>query len=234
MFFEKNNWVKISGLVNEDIAKLLYLHTIHETQRLNYIDTKLGVDNYDEEIWGTFRDPMSPGDFGKYGDPIMDSLMQFVMPKIEECTGLELDPNYTYHRLYTSGTELVKHIDRVSCEVSVTLCLGYDVSNVDGNVYPDYDWPMFIKETDRDLPVHMKPGDALIYRGDLLEHWREPFIGVNHCQVFLHYNNKNTQYTASVFDGRPLLGLPPSHRTVDYYDFMKSQKTQKVKIKIID
>ena len=48
----------------------------------------------------------------------------------------------------------------------------------------------------------------LIYRGDLLEHWRDFFNGENHAQVFLHYNNAKTKKGQSnLYDERIHLGL---------------------------
>jgi len=71
---------------------------------------------------------------------------------------------------------------------------------------------MFIKEPNgKEIPVHMKPGDMIIYRGCELEHWREPYWGKNHAQVFLHYNEKGGQYDIPN-DGRPLLGMPGTFR----------------------
>jgi len=58
----------------------------------------------------------------------------------------------------------------------------------------------------------MKPGDMLIYRGDEVEHWREPLMGNNHAQAFLHYNEKEGKYNIP-YDGRPLLGMPGSFRS---------------------
>ena len=80
-------------------------------------------------------------------------------------------------------------------------------------MYPDYDWEIYVETADgRELPIHMKPGDMLIYRGDIVEHWREPFIGKNHAQVFMHYNDKSNQL-APIYDGRPMLGLPDSFKS---------------------
>jgi len=71
---------------------------------------------------------------------------------------------------------------------------------------------MFVKEKNgKEIPVHMKPGDMIIYRGCELEHWREPYWGKNHAQVFLHYNEKGGQYDIP-FDGRPMLGMPATMR----------------------
>ena len=49
----------------------------------------------------------------------------------------------------------------------------------------------------------------LIYLGQELEHWREPFQGNECAQVFLHYNNvKSKNAKENVFDTRKHVGLP--------------------------
>ena len=214
-FFEENGWVKIDKYIDENMANLLYHHIQLEAQRLSYFEEN--AIEVDEDIHGTFTDSQASGDFSKYGDPIFDTLLSIGTEKICELTGKDLVPTYSYHRLYTQGTELKRHKDRPSCEISTTLCVGYDNSNVDTSKYPDWDWPMFVgpisgeKGTDG-MPIHMKPGDMLIYRGDAVEHWREPLWGNNHAQVFLHYNEKEGQYDIP-YDGRPLLGMPFTFRS---------------------
>ena len=193
------------------MANLLYHHTQLEASRLNYLETNNLPHSLDVD--GEFTDKQAPGDFSKYGDPIMDTLLSLSLEQMQTLTGKELVPTYSYHRLYTTGTELKRHKDRVSCEISTTLCLGYDVKNVDLQKYPDWDWPMFIREKNgRETAVHMKPGDMIIYRGCELEHWREPFWGNNHAQVFLHYNEKGGPFDIP-YDGRPLLGMSDKYRS---------------------
>ena len=210
-FFEEHHWVKIDRFIDQNMANLLYHHVQLNAARLNYLDEAL-KGQYDEDYFGTFTDNQAPGDFSKYGDPIMDALLSISTEQMCTLTGKELIPTYSYHRLYTTGTELKRHKDRPSCEISTTLCLGYDASNVDASKYPDWDWPMFVKEDNgKEIPVHMKPGDMIIYRGCNVEHWREPYWGKNHAQVFMHYNDKNGPY-AIANDGRPVLGLPGSFR----------------------
>ena len=219
-FFEENGWVKIENYIDTNMANLLYHHIQLEAQRLAYLE-----DNsmeYDENNYGTFGDTQAPGDFSKYGDPIFDALLSLGTEKLSELTGKDLIPTYSYHRLYTMGTELKRHKDRPSCEISTTLCIGYDNSNVDASKYPDWDWPMYVGPKDGEkgtdgMPIHMKPGDMLIYRGDVVEHWREPLWGQNHAQVFLHYNEKEGQYNIP-YDGRPLLGMPSTFRTQESLD----------------
>ena len=216
-FFQENGWVKIDKYIDNNMANLLYHHVQLEVKRLSWFEEN-SIEVADD-IHGTFSDTQAPGDFSKYGDPIFDALLSLGTEKMCELTGKDLIPTYSYHRLYTQGTELKRHKDRPSCEISTTLCLGYDNSNVDANKYPDWDWPMYVGPKDGEegtdgLPIHMKPGDMLIYRGDVVEHWREPLWGLNHAQVFLHYNEKDGQYHIP-FDGRPMLGLPGSFRSVE-------------------
>ena len=120
---------------------------------------------------------------------------------MEKTTGLKLTPNYTYARIYKPGDELKRHKDRFSCEISTTLNLGGDK------------WPIFIEPSEKEgmkgVSVNLKPGDMLVYRGNILEHWREPFKGKDCAQVFLHYNNTKTKGSKeNMFDKRPHLGLP--------------------------
>jgi hypothetical protein len=71
---------------------------------------------------------------------------------------------------------------------------------------------MFIKDKQNNqTPVQLAPGDMIIYKGCELLHWREPFQGNQHAQVFLHYNTKNKENN-NYLDGRPLLAVPHQFR----------------------
>ena len=116
-------------------------------------------------------------------------------------TELELIPTYSYARIYKKGDVLERHKDRYSCEVSMTMNLGGDP------------WPIYLEpsgETDKEgVKVDLEPGDALIYRGCEVEHWREAFEGENCAQVFLHYNDASGENAKeNAYDRRPFLGLP--------------------------
>jgi hypothetical protein len=195
--------------------------------RLGYL-----LENYEQEdfnagvnldIHGKFDDIQALGDFSKYGDPIFDSILDLKTKEMCELTGMNLIPNYTYHRLYTTNTELKRHKDRASCEISTTVCIGYN---------SDYNWPMFVGPKDGEKgtkgnPIHLEPGDMIIYKGYDIEHWREPFKGINHAQLFMHYNRKDGpfEYNEEInkFDGRPILGLTGNHRN----QFSKEIKVKK-------
>jgi alkylated DNA repair dioxygenase AlkB len=127
----------------------------------------------------------------------METLLLRLNPLMEKATGLKLYPNYSYCRVYKKGDILKRHIDRFSCEISTTMNLG-------GN-----EWPIFLLINKKEVKVNLKPGDMLIYRGEELEHWREPFKGKDCAQVFFHYNNKKTKDAKlNMFDKKPHIGLP--------------------------
>ena len=70
------------------------------------------------------------------------------------------------------------------------------------------------KENEPGLPVRLNPGDLLIYKGCDIEHWREPFLGKNQAQLFLHYNEKKGIFDI-MNDGRAILGLPSYFRDTE-------------------
>ena len=105
-----------------------------------------------------------------FSDPIMESLMLQKRLIVQKQTGLELLPTYTYWRGYTKFSDLPKHTDRPSCEISVTV-------NIDSDGTP---WPIFMDNT----PLNLNPGDAAVYLGCEVKHWREEYEGDYSFQIF--------------------------------------------------
>ena len=210
-YFKENHYVVIQNFISKDTASFLYDYVKMAADRLAFAEYQ--VPNFDKEVYGTFEDEQAPGDYSKYGDPTFDTLLAHKLPDMENFTGKKLIPTYSYHRLYTTDTELKRHKDRPSCEISTTLNLGGDA------------WPIFIDPTGsnnvideykeihkpgapKGIKVDLKPGDMLIYSGCELEHWREPFEGQLCGQVFLHYNHADGQFAKSnLYDKRPMLGI---------------------------
>lgn len=141
----------------------------------------------------------------KQGDPqvpnaltIMDhevmfeTLQERLWTKIEQVVGEELIPTYSYARLYQNGNTLEKHTDRPACEVSVTLQLGRS---------HHYSWPIYMGGKRFDL----NEGDAVIYPGMDVEHWRDECKGPEGYysgQVFMHYVKANGEHTDQAGDGK--------------------------------
>ncbi len=205
--FKRNNYVYVKNFITKDMAKYLYDYSLLKSESIKTMILRgyLPCDNF----LGGFTDTQVPDSFGMYGDFAMETLLKNSTKKIEEVTGLELCPTYSYQRIYKQGQELDRHKDRPSCEISATLCLGYDYSNAPKN----YNWGMYVEksgETDLEgKEVCLSSGDAIVYRGCEVEHWRDKFMGNIQSQVFLHYNDVNGPFAEdNKYDGRPALALP--------------------------
>lgn len=213
--FDENGWTKIEGFVDENICSFLYEYVKLSAQNLLHYEEKFPEISSPKngDLLGTFEDEQSPNNYSKYGDTVFDCLVGEKLKDAEWFLNKKLIPTYSYHRLYTTGTVLEKHIDRPSCIVSGTMFLGSDISNLDNK---NYTWPMFVKDKNMgDVPVDLKPGDIIFYKGHELEHWRERFEGNNHAQVFFHYNEKD-KGDDNLYDGRPNLGLGKMFRSNEF------------------
>lgn len=122
---------------------------------------------------------------------LFDSLLEQLTPSIEKATGKSLYPTYAYARWYAPGDELKIHKDRPSCEISATINLGFEGSQ----------WPIYVghnRDKKGAIQINMNVGDAVIYRGMDVFHWREKYVeGKWQAQVFVHYvdaNGPNAEY----------------------------------------
>jgi len=142
----------------------------------------------------TTKDPQCPISEAVHGTVTFDQLLVDLLPHFEKACGKRLYPTYSYARLYKPGEELKKHTDRPACEISATITLG-----LEGNP-----WSIYMAGNKVDMQV----GDAVLYRGMDVEHWREKYTeGQWQAQVFLHYVDADGSHANQKYDGRASLGL---------------------------
>ena len=196
----KNNYKVIKQAISKELADFVYSYFLTKRQvaRVFFDDRYISPFNND---WGVWNDPQVPETYSHYSDIAMETLLEKLVEPMSKETGLNLIPTYSYARIYKKGDVLKRHKDRYSCEVSMTMNLGGDP------------WPIYLEpsgETDKEgVKIDLEPGDALIYRGCEVEHWREVFEGENCGQVFLHYNDASGENAEeNRYDTRPFLGLP--------------------------
>ena len=209
--FKKKHFIVIKEAIDPKVANFVYNYFLMKRQvARTFFDTKY-ISPFTTE-WGVWNDEQVPNTYSNYADIAMETLLLAVQPKMEKATGLKLNPTYSYARIYKKGDILHRHKDRFSCEISTTLNLGGD------------EWPIYIEgkknvgtpdkgfaavTNNKGSKVVLKPGDMLVYKGMILEHWRETFLGEDCAQVFLHFNNQESPGAEqNIFDGRPHLGLP--------------------------
>ena len=220
--FKKNKFIIIKSAVSKKLANFVYNYFLLKKEAVYYMHKNNIVpeNNINSLIFGTWKDEQVPNMYSHYSDFAMETLLKLLLPVMEKETKLKLIPTYSYARIYEKGSNLFRHKDRPSCEISTTLNLGGST------------WPIFIDPTGKDnisnirntdkgqecdvkktahkgIKINLKPGDMLVYKGDELEHWREEFQEKKCVQVFLHYNEKNGKFeNKNLYDGRPMLGIP--------------------------
>jgi hypothetical protein len=191
-FFKQNKYVYISNLVSPELTSFIY----------NYLVIKACTNR-------EFSDSGNSGDEEYirkcYADLNIETLSTFLQDKISTITQKKLCPTYTYSRVYTTGEILKPHMDRPSCEYSITLNFGGDP------------WSIYMGEPnkDRDLDngysikgeILLKPGDGVVYMGEELVHWRNKFQGDHCAQAFLHYIDMDgSHYPEWAYDKRKNIG----------------------------
>jgi hypothetical protein len=182
--FKDNGYVYLKDFLHKDSCKELS----KELKRL--VDAKK-----------TVKDEQCPLSEAIHGEVAFDKLLEDLLPHFEKASGLKLFPTYAYARLYASGEELKNHRDRPACEISATLTLDFE-----GNV-----WPIFMstnEDKSQATEVKMEIGDAVMYRGCDIYHWREAYKeGKWQAQVFLHYVDQNGPHAEWKYDKRNSLGI---------------------------
>ena len=135
----------------------------------------------------------------KYADPVIEVVLEQSLAEVERFTGMQLYPTYSFARIYTGGTYMRPHVDRDACEVSLTV-------NVATQGTPCPIWMRALGKT----PVcyTLSPGDAVLYKGCEIEHWRDAMPDGNVVvQFMLHYVDKTGPHAGHKFNKRPELGM---------------------------
>lgn len=168
-----------------------------------YMENKLRLGQWDTRP-DEFSYEENPSQFSSYADPLAEVVLESSTARVSSIVGFEVLPTYSFSRIYTKNDELTPHIDRSSCEISVTVNLG----NVNGL------WPIWMKAPGKEpIKVELNPGDAVVYRGCEVLHWREKMIDQDvTVQFMLHYVNKNGPCADYKWDKRPGLGYSSKTR----------------------
>lgn len=156
--------------------------------------------------WTEISDKGDPTSrFAYYADPLIEVLLQASKEAVEDATGKELMPTYSYSRIYQAREKLYPHVDRPACEVSVTV-----------NVATKGEFsPIYTQYGQNDPEKHvLNPGDAVIYMGCDVVHWRQPLREDQlNVQFMLHYVDKNGPYAEYAKDKRPAYGFDSNNRS---------------------
>ena len=194
--FKKKNYEVVRKAISKDMVQYLQVASKMHRECIEHNLPPSSSNPY------PFNDGQSENSFSWYGPLHSEALLPFLEPLMSKVTGKKLLTSYSYTRTNFNCAIIPKHQDRESCEYSASLCIKKDV-----------DWPFWIEYFEngksRQVSVELDCGDMLVYKGDILSHWREEFTGKEHVQIFLHFVDSEGPYAKSNFlDGRSKLGLP--------------------------
>jgi hypothetical protein len=141
-----------------------------------------------------------------YADPLTEALVASSQVRLEGTVGESLLPSYSYVRVHPHGSKMPAHTDRPASEVGVSIAVSSDAK-----------WPLWLASSVGTVGIELEPGDAVVYFGSQVSHWREPFEGQKHIQMILFYVRATGPYAQYAYDGRAGLGFPlkPVRRTED-------------------
>lgn len=179
--FESDRYQKLDGLLTADVCDLLfdYVCLRRDTGTMLASDGRVADANR------------------LYCDMFTETLLARLQSRIETVVGRALYPSYSYVRLHGRGAVLEPHKDREASEYAVTIAIGGDQA-----------WPIWFKTEAGDLEMSLAPGDAIVYEGRRLPHWRLAYAGETQVQCMLFYVAQDGPNAAAKFDGRPGVGHP--------------------------
>jgi hypothetical protein len=105
------------------------------------------------------------GSTSRFNFPPYESIFIEIKPVIENFIGRKLYKTYYYDRFYFSNQRLEKHIDREACEISCSL-------HISSNTKKPWGFKL-ITLSNEETEVFLEPGDAIIYKGSQVLHWRD-------------------------------------------------------------
>lgn len=157
-----NEYLVLKNLVDKDICDRLSVRILEkEFQNLYHFDSQCLT---------------SPA-----FDGLLDDLAEFSRLKISKAIDQDLINTYNYCRVYKPDEILQPHKDKNQCEVAVSITLSTKNQNI---------WPIWIYSDQKreSMEIKLDIGDALIYKGFELLHWRNKFNEKkDQIQAFLFY-----------------------------------------------
>lgn len=170
------NWNDWSIILVKNLVNPIWLQepVPWERGKFNYFQNgEVSIDTVEKQVNGSLS---------RYNHPKYKHLQYEIKNKLQNILNEPLYPSYYYDRFYFKGQELVPHVDREACEVSVSVHCSNNL---------DYNWPIWFKNPEgEDVPLVTNPGDGVIYKGCERLHWRDKMKGGANSyyhQIFFHY-----------------------------------------------
>src|ERR1019366_8112023 len=101
---------------------------------------------------------------------------------VSRVAGEPVKPAYAYVSAYREGAILKPHVDRKQCVFTLSLWID------EGSERSTEAWPLWFETHNGKVAITQKPGDAVLFRGCELPHWRDrPLPGSVSTTLLFHY-----------------------------------------------
>jgi hypothetical protein len=126
---------------------------------------------------------------GSNSEPSSALLLHMLEPLAARIAGAAIKPAYSYAWVYRRGAQMPAHRDRDACRFTLSVLVDYAPA-VDGPT----PWPLGIDPRGGGAPLEIRQsvGDAVIFNGQELSHFRPPFTaGTQSTSLLLHYVDRD-------------------------------------------
>lgn len=161
-----------------------YFKQIITPEKCNEINQIMTQMYNDKKLNYEGNDPHYKNSFGVGAIPEVDVLLKEFTPQVIKAIKMRfIREGNTYSRIYFNGSELNPHVDRPGLDLTMSLCTFSNLAEP---------WPIYVELTPgKAKAVDIKPGDAALFLGTRMKHWREPLVCPNDqfmIQSFFHWS----------------------------------------------
>lgn len=193
MSFQDNYYEIIRGALHPEVLELVDIE-MELLKKVTYAKNK-----QDEENKFIFSDGQVTNSYSRYAPPCVEALSIKLLPLMEKVIGKQLYSSFSYARIYYNGATMAEHKDRPSCEFATTINISIDPEP----------WEIWFDDLKGNrFPILLNPGDLIVYKGSVLPHWRNEYLGERQLQAFLFYVDKFGKCKDYKYDRRKCLGMP--------------------------
>jgi hypothetical protein len=163
----REGWVRLPGLLPRPLLASLQ----------GYVAPLIGEGHL------RFNDAQSRRYF-QHGEALSVWLHQQLEPVLQDLVAEPIKRSYAFLGGYVGGSDLKRHTDREQCEYTLSLTL--DAQPGPGRADA---WPLgLVDRRGRERWARLAPGDALLFKGRELPHFRAPLAeGRRSTSAFLHF-----------------------------------------------
>jgi hypothetical protein len=127
--------------------------------------------------------------YAMHNEPLAAWLHERIAPLVARAVPRPVKPSYSYLCAYVAGAVLGRHNDRPQCEYTLSLSIDATPDAARARA-----WPLCLDRGEDVVRVLLAPGDALLFRGRQLVHFRDELgPGRTATSLLLHFVNEDFQ-----------------------------------------